>query len=106
MNGLPAAYTTATTALQAGQKPNLPAGMNPEEAKKAAQEFEAMFLTQMLETMFKDVPTGGAFGGGPAEDIYRSFMLKEYGTAIAKAGGIGLADTVMHEMIKLQEAVQ
>jgi len=105
MNGLPAAYSTATSALDAGavRPPALPRGADEAATRKAAEEFEALFLTQMLESMFKDIPTGGAFGGGPAEGVYRTFLLQEYGKAIAKSGGIGLADTVTREMMRLQE---
>ena len=30
-------------------------------------------------------------------------MVREYGKAIANAGGLGIADTVEREMLKLQE---
>jgi Rod binding domain-containing protein len=73
------------------------------DAKRAAEEFEAQFLAQMLEHMFAGVGTDGPFGGGQAEEIYRSFLLQEYGKVIAKAGGVGLADTVKREILRAQE---
>jgi Rod binding domain-containing protein len=36
--------------------------------------------------------------------MWRSLMVDEYGKSMAKAGGIGLADSVMSEMLRLQEA--
>jgi peptidoglycan hydrolase FlgJ len=74
------------------------------EIKKAAQEFEGMFLGQMLEHMFAGIETNELFGGGEAEDIYRSMMVQEYGNIMAKAGGIGVADHVARQMLQLQEA--
>jgi Rod binding domain-containing protein len=57
----------------------------------------------MLEHMFADVRTDGPFGGGQAEEIYRSLLMQEYGKVIAKAGGVGLADTVRREILRAQE---
>lgn len=94
-------------AQQAGQAhPSRPVAVRDRElaqAREAAQEFEAVFLSQMLEHMFAGVSTDGLFGGGQAESTYRSLMLTEYGRVIARAGGVGIADQVMAEILKLQE---
>ncbi|MBI1239829.1 MAG: chemotaxis protein [Alphaproteobacteria bacterium] len=73
------------------------------EAKSAAEDFEAVFITQMLEQMWAGVPTDGPFGGGHSEGVFRSFMLQEYGKSIARSGGIGLADNVYREILARQE---
>lgn len=72
-------------------------------AKKAAKEFEAMYLGQMLNNMVSNLPTDGYFGGGNSEEIYRSMMVTEYGNMIAEKGGIGLADQVYREIIQMQQ---
>jgi Rod binding domain-containing protein len=74
-----------------------------EAARAAAEDFEAVFISQMLETMFQGVKTDGPFGGGHAEGVFRSLMVKEYGAQVAKIGGIGLADNIFAEILKLQE---
>lgn len=76
------------------------------QAKQAAEEFEALFISEMLNPVFENLDTGGLFGGGQGEKIYRSLMVQEYGKAIAKAGGIGIADTVQREILKMQENQQ
>ena len=53
--------------------------------------------------MFATIPTNDEFGGGESEKIYESMMVSEYGKLIARTGGIGLADHVKREMIRLQE---
>jgi Rod binding domain-containing protein len=68
----------------------------------AAQEFEAVFISQMLTHMWSGIETNEMFGGGHAEDIYRSLLIEEYGKVIAKQGGLGIADHVKAEMIALQ----
>ncbi|MCZ6860992.1 MAG: rod-binding protein [Alphaproteobacteria bacterium] len=79
-------------------------GLSMEKAREAAQEFEAVFLAQMVSHMFAGIKTDKNFGGGSSEDIYRSMMAQEYGKTLAKAGGIGIADQVMREIIRIQEA--
>lgn len=69
----------------------------------AAENFEAMFLAQMLTPMFETLETDGPFGGGSAERIYQTFMVQEYGKIVARAGGVGIADRVAGELLKLQE---
>ncbi|MBP7336636.1 rod-binding protein [Niveispirillum sp.] len=73
---------------------------------KAAQEFEAVFLSQMLSQMWQGVESDETFGGGEAENTWRGMMVEEYGKQISKAGGLGLADQVKAEMIRMQEQEQ
>jgi Rod binding domain-containing protein len=72
-------------------------------ARRAAEDFEAVFISQMLQPMFENLPTDGPMGGGHAENVYRGMFVTEAGKAIAKNGGVGIADNVYRELIKLQE---
>ena len=73
--------------------------------KKVGQDFEAQFLSQMLGHMFDGVKTDKMFGGGHAEEVYKSLMVDEYGKSIAKSGGIGVADQVVRSvLLQFQEA--
>jgi Rod binding domain-containing protein len=103
MSGLPAPVGAATDAFARRSAPMLPKGADEAAARKAGRDFEAFFVTQMLEHMFKGIPTDGFFGGGQAEGIYRSLLLQNYGQAISERGGIGIADMVTREMLKHQE---
>ena len=75
-------------------------------AKQAAQQFEGVFLSQFLSQMFDGISTDGPFGGGAGEQMFRSLMLDEYGKQISAQGGIGLASSVTHELLKMQETRQ
>jgi peptidoglycan hydrolase FlgJ len=78
----------------------------PERAQawKAAQNFEAMALGQLLQPMFDTVKSGdGAFGGGEGEDTWRPMLTQELAKQIAKSGGLGLAVPVYHQMLEMQE---
>ena len=74
-----------------------------EEIRQTAEDFEAFFLSRMVETMFEGISTDGMFGGGHAEKIYRSMLLDEYGKAMAKTGSIGVKDEVMRSILEMQE---
>lgn len=73
-----------------------------EEARLVAQEFERMFLTEMLGPMFAGIQTDGPFGGGVAEDMFRPMLLDQYADAVARTGGVGIADSVMAEILRIQ----
>ena len=88
-------------AVQAPQQTN-----DPVAAKKTAQEFEGVFLSQFLGQMFDGISADGPAGGGQGEMMFRSLMLDEYGKQIAAQGGIGLANAVTRELLKTQETVQ
>ena len=71
--------------------------------RETAETFEASFLAQMLKPMFEGISTDGPFGGGEAEGTWRSFMIEAMAKQTVKAGGIGLADQVVAQMLKMQE---
>jgi Rod binding domain-containing protein len=73
-------------------------------ARKAAQDFEAVFINELLSHMDDGQTTQGSFDGGQAEGVYRSLMKDAVAKDIAKRGGIGIADNVYHEILKMQEA--
>jgi Rod binding domain-containing protein len=76
------------------------------EARTAAKEFEAVFLTTMLEGMFEGLKTDGPFGGGSAEKTYRSLLVTEYAKQMSQNGGLGLSDQITRDLIALQEGAQ
>ena len=94
----------AANALAAGRSlPNVRRVETLREGKKVAEEFEAVFLGKMLQPMFKNIEAAEPFGGSPSEKRWRTMQVEEYGKAIAKAGGIGIADAVFREILKAQE---
>ena len=76
----------------------------PDRIKQTAEAFEASFIAQMLRPMFEGLSTEAPFGGGQAEETWRSFLIDEMAKQTVRSGGIGLADQVMSTMLKMQEA--
>ncbi|HEU5046974.1 MAG TPA: rod-binding protein [Rickettsiales bacterium] len=70
-----------------------------------SQDFEAVFLSQMMGAMFSGDELTDFFGGGSTGEIYKSFLMDAYGKSLSKAGGIGIAEQVKKELLKLQEVV-
>lgn len=73
-----------------------------EQAQEVAQQFERMFISEMLRPMFEGLETDGPFGGGNAEATFRPMLIDQYSDAIAKGGGIGIADSVLKEILRMQ----
>ena len=99
---------TAQTALLAAQPASIKtpaATSNPAAAGKSAKEFESVFISQFLGSMFQGIPTDGPFGGGQGEEMFRSLMVNEYGKAIQQRGGFGLAAQMKAQLLKHQEGV-
>jgi flagellar protein FlgJ len=101
---VPGAAAQTALAMRPFATPQAAKGASEAQIRKAATDFEAMFLSEMMRPMFEGLKPDGLFGGGHAEEIYRSMMLDHYGKAMARAGGIGLADSVYRTMLKMQEA--
>ncbi len=83
-------------------KASLPS--DPAQIKKVAEDFESVFLSQMLQSMFpEENQESEAFGGGEGEDINRGMMVEQYGKLIASHGGIGIADYIQRQLLQHQE---
>lgn len=93
--------TRQAAAARAAER--LRAGADPAAVRKAAEDFEAVFLAQMLAPMFEGLGNDPLLGSGPGEDVYRSLLVQEYGRAMARSGGLGIADAVLREILALQE---
>ncbi len=76
----------------------------PDRMRQQAEELEGVFLNTLMSTMFSSIKTDGEFGGGFAEETWRSMQSEQYASSMAATGGIGLADQLVQELIKYQEA--
>ena len=81
---------------------NLKQDKKMERFEEVAKDFEAMFMTEMIKPMFAELKVDERFGGGKGEEIFRGFMLQEYGKLAAERGDLGIADAVKSELIRLQ----
>jgi len=101
-----ATLQSAMMATQAAPLKAPSATGNVAGANKSAKEFESVFISQFLGSMFSGIPTDGPMGGGEGEEMFRSMMVNEYGKSIEARGGFGLASAVARQLLKHQEAPQ
>jgi flagellar protein FlgJ len=72
-----------------------------------AEELEGIFLNTLMKEMFSSLHSDSdAMGGGFAEDTWRDMQAEQMADAVSKAGGVGLADAIMGDLLKIQEASQ
>lgn len=81
------------------EKPN---EKEKDRLKRAAQNFEAIFVSQILRNMRRSNTESGLFGNGMSGDIYGSMFDEKIAEAIASKGGLGIADIII-ESIKRNE---
>lgn len=74
------------------------------KAHAAAKAFEAVFAGQMTKLMMESVQPDGTFTGGHGEAMFRGILAEQLGSQIAKGRGMGIADSVLAEIMKLQQA--
>ena len=78
---------------------------DPASLAKAAQDFEAMALGELLQPMFDTVDTAHSlFGGQDGEAAWRPMLVQEMAKQIAAHGGLGLARPIYAAMLRMQEA--
>lgn len=74
-----------------------------ERTREVAEDFEAVFIHQMLAAMRQGVSEDSPLGG--PDSPFGNLLLSEQAKLISKAGGIGVADHVLQELLKLQESL-
>jgi Rod binding domain-containing protein len=65
---------------------------------KVSQEFEAIFIKQMLNVMRKSVSKTGLMDGGMAEEIFEDMLYDEYAQKMAESGSFGIADMIYRQL--------
>lgn len=71
------------------------------DLKQACQEFEAMFLTQLLSSMRKTIPKSDIFGDRKKEEMWQDLMDSEVAKTWSQTDGIGLANILYQQMKKI-----
>jgi flagellar protein FlgJ len=99
----PGLTSALPSAAEAG-KPSQSKDALKAKARGAAQDFEAVFLNTMFSQMFTGLDPKGVFGKDSGTGIWRSFLTDEYSKSFAKAGGVGIANSVYSSLLAQQEA--
>lgn len=85
----------STTGATAGGGPTTAA------LAKTAHDFEAVFAGQVAKLMLESSEVG-EFGGGHGEEMFRGVLAERLGDEMAKGPGLGIASSVLQQMLKMQ----
>jgi peptidoglycan hydrolase FlgJ len=71
----------------------------PEELRKACQEFEEIFLRQILKEAHVD--RAGSMGDEEEKNanLYGDMVIETLARSVAKAGGVGIADMLYQQVL-------
>lgn len=72
--------------------------------RRAADEFEAAFLAEMLKQSGLGKSPDG-FDGGAGEDQFASFLRQEQARGMVRGGGIGLSEIIFQALKRGQDNV-
>ena len=78
----------------------IPSSKDPE---KAAMQFEAMLVHEMLQSMWKTVPKGELLSGSDEESTFRDMMNEAVANSISQGKGIGIKDVILKDINKLEK---
>jgi peptidoglycan hydrolase FlgJ len=77
---------------------------DPAKVMKAARDFEAMAIGQLLQPMFDTVDTSHSrFGGGSGEAAWKPMLIQELAKQVENHGGLGLSGPIYTAMLRMQE---
>lgn len=80
---------------------------NIDQLRGQAKELESVFINTLMKQMFSGIKTDqNSFGGGFAEETWRGMQAEQLSTQIAESGGLGIADSLLGDLIAMQEAAQ
>ena len=93
----------AQTAPIIPQAPKVGNSLGQNKAKEAAREFESFFVFQMLEHMSEGIESPDVYGGGSAENIFRSMMNEKMAAEVSQNSNLGIAEAVEQQIKRYQE---
>lgn len=68
--------------------------------KELSQEFESIFIHQMIKTMRATVGKSNLYHGGMAENIYQDMLDQEYAKSMSQQKNFGIAEIVYAQLSK------
>lgn len=90
------AQALAQSAME--KAPPTVSGEDPEAIKKAAQEFESLFVHQLFKSMRATIPKGGLTDAGFGGEVFTDMLDQEYAQTASRTGQIGMADLIAGQL--------
>lgn len=97
--GLNGSARTLTRAANQPTAPRIADDASPAQMRQVADKFEAMFITEMLNTLDSTMPGGMLFGqSSKGGQMFASMLNEAYAERITADGGFGLADAIYRDL--------
>ena len=86
--------------LRMDQLREIPDAKKPDDVRlrEASNEFEAIFIQQMLKTMRKTTLESNFIKKSEGEKIFRSMLDEQYAILSAKSGRLGLGEMIYQQL--------
>lgn len=65
---------------------------------EACQQFESVFVYQMLKKMRETVPKNELFNGGMGEEVFQGLLDEQIANNMSSGSGLGLAKMIFEQM--------
>lgn len=72
-----------------------------QQLREAAQDFEAVFLFQVLKQVRNTIHREDFLNGGVAEDMFTGMLDEEYAKVMARTGTTGLSNVLYQQLSRL-----
>lgn len=96
---LSGSQTIEKTTNLSGKQGNLQK-IKSQQTEKAATDFEALLLHEMIKSMWATVPQNGFLSGGNEEAMYQDMFQEAVSNEIASGRGIGIKEVLIKEFEK------
>jgi len=70
--------------------------------RERCQDFEAIYIQSLFKAMRQTIPDGGLFTRDTAHEIYQDMLDSEIATEISRRQGLGLADKMYEQIMRLR----
>jgi len=80
----------------AAQDVNASAGMTT--LREATQQFESLFISQLMKSMRDTVPQSHLMSAGGGQQLFREMLDQELAGQVAHSGGIGIGEMLYQQL--------
>jgi peptidoglycan hydrolase FlgJ len=86
--------------------PMVPRGKKIDETKlkKASEDFEALFLNQLLQSMRRTVLKSKLLEDAPGKEVYQSLFDREISKKMAQKGALGVGKIIYRNVLEHEKA--
>jgi murein DD-endopeptidase MepM/ murein hydrolase activator NlpD len=83
---------------------NVAGNAQKRELKEVAQEFEALFIAQILKVMRETIEESGLTDSGPGKSIYTELFDQELALSLARRGALGISDLLYENLLEMVDS--